>query len=43
MTGSGKTLAFAIPIFEMLRKQDRVCGKHDVVAIVLSPTRYITV
>eukprot|EP01031_Cornospumella_fuschlensis_P038854 gene38854-47256_t len=43
MTGSGKTLAFAIPIFEMLRKQDRVRGKYDVGAIVISPTRELAV
>lgn len=42
-TGSGKTLAFGIPIFEMLAKKlkegEISLGKHDVGALIISPTR----
>lgn len=40
-TGSGKTLAFVIPIVEFLIRRDAQTqiGLHDVLAIILSPTR----
>jgi len=37
VTGSGKTLAFIIPILQIIK--DLKLGKHDVGAIVISPTR----
>ena len=41
VTGSGKTLAFVVPILEILLKKshDEKIKKHDVGAIVISPTR----
>ena len=43
VTGSGKTLAFVIPIIEILLKQWREneysMAKHDIKAIIISPTR----
>lgn len=40
-TGSGKTLAFVIPIVEFLMRRDEqsLIDSHEVLAIVLSPTR----
>ncbi|KAG8178547.1 hypothetical protein JTE90_015917 [Oedothorax gibbosus] len=38
ITGSGKTLAFLVPMFEILLKYAPV-KKHDVKAIIISPTR----
>jgi len=37
VTGSGKTLAFIIPILEILK--DVSLNKHDIGAVVISPTR----
>ena len=39
VTGSGKTLAFVIPVVEMLSKRVQQWTKHEVGALVLSPTR----
>ncbi|RKP10546.1 P-loop containing nucleoside triphosphate hydrolase protein [Thamnocephalis sphaerospora] len=39
VTGSGKTLAFAIPVLERLLRRSEPLGKHQVAAIVMSPTR----
>jgi ATP-dependent RNA helicase DDX55/SPB4 len=39
VTGSGKTLAFAIPVIEMLLRRAKPLGRHDVGAVILSPTR----
>ncbi|XP_068679479.1 ATP-dependent RNA helicase DDX55-like [Montipora foliosa] len=39
VTGSGKTLAFLIPIVEILLKREEKLKKHDVGAIIISPTR----
>lgn len=41
VTGSGKTLAFLIPLIEILkrREQEEKWKKHNVGAIVISPTR----
>jgi len=41
-TGSGKTLAFVVPIVEMLRRLERPLKKHQVGAIVISPTRELS-
>lgn len=38
-TGSGKTIAFAIPLVERLHRLDIEFSKHEVYAIVISPTR----
>eukprot|EP00803_Ostreobium_quekettii_P000918 evm.model.scf_621EXC.6 EVM.evm.TU.scf_621EXC.6 scf_621EXC:66270-74354(-) len=38
-TGSGKTLAFVVPIAEKLRRLEARLKKHQVGAIVISPTR----
>lgn len=38
-TGSGKTLAFVAPIVEKLKKLDKPLKKHQVGAVVISPTR----
>ncbi|KAI8465769.1 MAG: DEAD-domain-containing protein [Monoraphidium minutum] len=38
-TGSGKTLAFVIPIIEKLRRMEEPLKRHQVGAIVVSPTR----
>ncbi|KAL4225163.1 ATP-dependent RNA helicase ddx55 [Mactra antiquata] len=39
ITGSGKTLAFVIPILELLKKRDVPWKKHEVGAVIVSPTR----
>ncbi|RMX41158.1 hypothetical protein pdam_00013982 [Pocillopora damicornis] len=39
VTGSGKTLAFLIPIVEMLLRREEKLKKHDVGAIIITPTR----
>ncbi|CAH3109895.1 unnamed protein product [Pocillopora meandrina] len=39
VTGSGKTLAFLIPIVEMLLQREEKLKKHDVGAIIITPTR----
>lgn len=39
VTGSGKTLAFVIPIIEMMLNLKVELKKHDVFAIIISPTR----
>ncbi|CAL8464167.1 g3702 [Coccomyxa elongata] len=38
-TGSGKTLAFLIPLIEQLRRLEDPLKKHQVGALVVSPTR----
>ena len=38
-TGSGKTLAFILPIIERFRRLDQPLKKHQVGAIIISPTR----
>lgn len=40
VTGSGKTLAFLIPIIERLLRLEEPIRKHNVAAIIISPTRY---
>uniref|UniRef100_A0A1B6ICP6 ATP-dependent RNA helicase n=1 Tax=Homalodisca liturata TaxID=320908 RepID=A0A1B6ICP6_9HEMI len=39
VTGSGKTLAFVIPVLELLLKRNEEWKRHEVGAIVISPTR----
>ncbi|KAJ7915570.1 DEAD-domain-containing protein [Mycena leptocephala] len=39
VTGSGKTLAFVIPILERLIRRERKLRKHEIGALVISPTR----
>jgi hypothetical protein len=39
-TGSGKTLAFIIPILEILFRREEPLKKHEVGAIIVTPTRY---
>lgn len=39
VTGSGKTLAFLVPIMQILGKLEQPLKKHDVGALVVSPTR----
>ncbi|PVD31316.1 hypothetical protein C0Q70_06728 [Pomacea canaliculata] len=39
VTGSGKTLAFVIPIIEILLRRETPLKKHEVGAIILTPTR----
>ncbi|KAK9918182.1 hypothetical protein WJX75_002016 [Coccomyxa subellipsoidea] len=38
-TGSGKTLAFLIPLIEKLRRSEDPLKKHQIGALVVSPTR----
>ncbi len=39
VTGSGKTLAFLIPIVEIIKSLPNGLGKHDIGALIVSPTR----
>ena len=39
ITGSGKTLAFVIPIIEIIQKKSGSLKKHDIAALIISPTR----
>ena len=39
VTGSGKTLAFIIPILEILLNRLEPLKKHDIGALIISPTR----
>ncbi|KDQ56242.1 hypothetical protein JAAARDRAFT_158206 [Jaapia argillacea MUCL 33604] len=39
VTGSGKTLAFVIPILERLIRRETKFRKHEVGALIISPTR----
>ncbi|KAF5839103.1 DEAD-domain-containing protein [Dunaliella salina] len=41
-TGSGKTLAFVLPLVERLRKLEEPMRKHQVGAIIVSPTRELS-
>ncbi|ELR18238.1 DEAD/DEAH box helicase domain containing protein [Acanthamoeba castellanii str. Neff] len=38
-TGSGKTLAFLVPLFEMLLRREDPLKKHEVGALIITPTR----
>ena len=39
VTGSGKTLAFVIPVIQILKELSTPLKKHDIGAIIISPTR----
>jgi len=39
VTGSGKTLAFVVPAVEMILRRETPLKKHEVGAIIISPTR----
>lgn len=39
VTGSGKTLAFLVPLLDILKKREEKWKKHEVGAVVISPTR----
>ncbi|KAG7162788.1 ATP-dependent RNA helicase DDX55-like [Homarus americanus] len=39
VTGSGKTLAFLVPVIQILRQREEPLKKHDVGALIVSPTR----
>jgi ATP-dependent RNA helicase DDX55/SPB4 len=41
VTGSGKTLAFVLPLVEMILRRETPLKKHQVGAVVISPTRYV--
>jgi hypothetical protein len=41
VTGSGKTLAFVIPILERLARMKPRLRKHEIGALVITPTRYV--
>ncbi|VAH57551.1 unnamed protein product [Triticum turgidum subsp. durum] len=41
-TGSGKTLAFVVPVVEMLRRLPSPPKPHQVLAIIISPTRELS-
>ncbi|XP_066925871.1 ATP-dependent RNA helicase DDX55-like [Clytia hemisphaerica] len=43
VTGSGKTLAFLIPVIEMLQNREEKLKKHDIGALILSPTRELAI
>ncbi|XP_059172002.1 ATP-dependent RNA helicase DDX55-like [Physella acuta] len=39
VTGSGKTLAFVVPMMQMLSRREIPLKKHEIGAIILTPTR----
>ncbi|GAU94252.1 hypothetical protein RvY_06063 [Ramazzottius varieornatus] len=39
VTGSGKTISFLVPVLEMLNRRPDPLRKHDIGAVILSPTR----
>ncbi|CAL4958408.1 unnamed protein product [Urochloa decumbens] len=41
-TGSGKTLAFIVPVVEILRRRSSRPKSHEVLAIIVSPTRELS-
>nr|CDS30601.1 ATP dependent RNA helicase DDX55 [Hymenolepis microstoma] len=43
VTGSGKTLAFILPILDILAKRQSRWKKHEIGALILSPTYELTV
>ncbi|VDN97979.1 unnamed protein product [Rodentolepis nana] len=43
VTGSGKTLAFILPILDILSKRQNQWKKHEIGALILSPTYELTV
>ncbi|XP_004595466.2 ATP-dependent RNA helicase DDX55 [Ochotona princeps] len=43
ITGSGKTLAFLIPLLEILLRREEKLKKHQVGAIIITPTRELAI
>ncbi|KAG9487640.1 ATP-dependent RNA helicase DDX55 [Eleutherodactylus coqui] len=43
ITGSGKTLAFVIPLLEILLRREEKLKKHQVGAIIITPTRELAI
>ncbi|XP_075710662.1 ATP-dependent RNA helicase DDX55 [Rhinoderma darwinii] len=43
ITGSGKTLAFVIPLLEILLKREGKLKKHQIGAIIITPTRELAI
>lgn len=43
VTGSGKTLSFVIPVLEMLLRREQRLRKHDIGAVIVTPTRELAV
>ncbi|CAO2161173.1 unnamed protein product [Urochloa humidicola] len=41
-TGSGKTLAFIVPVVEILRRRSSRPKSHEVLAVIVSPTRELS-
>ncbi|XP_066308376.1 DEAD-box ATP-dependent RNA helicase 18-like isoform X3 [Miscanthus floridulus] len=41
-TGSGKTLAFIVPVVEILRRRSSRPKSHEVLALIISPTRELS-
>lgn len=41
-TGSGKTLAFVVPVVEILRRRSSPPKSHEVLAVIISPTRELS-
>ncbi|TKW13560.2 hypothetical protein SEVIR_5G111400v4 [Setaria viridis] len=41
-TGSGKTLAFIVPVVEILRRRSSPPKSHEVLAVIVSPTRELS-
>lgn len=42
VTGSGKTLAFVIPVLERLIRRESRLREHELGALIISPTRYVS-
>jgi len=43
VTGSGKTLAFVIPILETLYRLPKKFDRHEIAALIISPTRELAI
>lgn len=41
VTGSGKTLAFVVTVLETIQRREKVLGKREIGAIIVSPTRFV--
>ncbi|KAG9444186.1 hypothetical protein H6P81_015526 [Aristolochia fimbriata] len=41
-TGSGKTLAFLVPLVEILRRSSQIPKLHQIMGIIISPTRELS-
>ncbi|ESO09273.1 hypothetical protein HELRODRAFT_109569 [Helobdella robusta] len=43
VTGSGKTISFVVPMLEMLLKREEPFRKHDIGALIITPTRELAI